>query len=96
MMGLGDCRQERGVLRGGSWNNNGRNLRSAARNNWHDANDNNGFRLARIHDGAGWPTRTRQHPDACAAYRRKKRDCRGVSRGLESHPAITFVNTTCQ
>jgi hypothetical protein len=39
------------VLRGGSWNNNGRNLRSAYRDNNDpsNANDNNGFRLAQAH-----------------------------------------------
>ncbi|MEI6066546.1 MAG: SUMF1/EgtB/PvdO family nonheme iron enzyme [Methylococcaceae bacterium] len=36
------------VLRGGSWNNNARNTRSANRNrnNPDERNDNNGFRLA--------------------------------------------------
>ena len=36
------------VLRGGSWNNNGRNVRSAYRNNNapDNRNNNNGFRLA--------------------------------------------------
>jgi formylglycine-generating enzyme required for sulfatase activity len=39
------------VLRGGSWNNNGRNLRSAYRNHNDpsNANDNNGFHLAQAH-----------------------------------------------
>ena len=44
------------VLRGGSWNNNGRNVRSAQRNNNTPDNRNNniGFRLARAQCDAGW------------------------------------------
>jgi formylglycine-generating enzyme required for sulfatase activity len=46
---------ERRVLRGGSWINNGRNVRSANRN--HDdpgnRNDNYGFRLARARSKIG-------------------------------------------
>ena len=44
------------VIRGGSWNNNARNVRAATRNWNHPGNrDNNlGFRLARVHGGAGW------------------------------------------
>jgi hypothetical protein len=47
---------ERRVLRGGSWNNNGRNARSAQRNNNtpDNRNHNIGFRLARAQCGAGW------------------------------------------
>jgi len=39
----------RAVLRGGSWNNNGQNLRSANRNrnNRDNRNNNRGFRVAR-------------------------------------------------
>ncbi|MFP4349577.1 MAG: SUMF1/EgtB/PvdO family nonheme iron enzyme [Thermodesulfobacteriota bacterium] len=39
---------ENRVFRGGSWNNNARNCRSANRNNWEPDNRNNniGFRLA--------------------------------------------------
>jgi len=39
----------RAVLRGGSWNNNGQNVRSANRNNntRGNRNNNNGFRVAR-------------------------------------------------
>ena len=46
---------ERRVLRGGSWNNNGRNARSAQRNdNTPDNRNNNiGFRLARAQCDAG-------------------------------------------
>lgn len=46
------------VLRGGSWNNNARNVRSA----YHNANDpgnrndNLGFRCARAHDRTGGST----------------------------------------
>ena len=43
------------VMRGGSWNNNGRNVRSAYRN--HNSpdnrNDNIGFRLALAHSRIG-------------------------------------------
>jgi hypothetical protein len=44
------------VMRGGSWNNNARNVRAAARNAWHpeDRNSNIGFRLARE---LGWAER---------------------------------------
>lgn len=57
-LGLAGVQVERGerrVLRGGSWNNNGRNVRSACRNNWEpdNRNDNAGFRLARARRGAG-------------------------------------------
>ncbi|PZN81638.1 MAG: hypothetical protein DM484_08010 [Candidatus Methylumidiphilus alinenensis] len=43
------------VVRGGSWNNNARNCRSAYRNNNDPDNRNNntGFRCARAHDQAG-------------------------------------------
>ncbi|MCY2953718.1 MAG: hypothetical protein NTU53_17325 [Planctomycetota bacterium] len=41
------------MLRGGSWNNNPRNCRSANhnRNNPDNQNDNNGFRVAAIQTG---------------------------------------------
>ncbi|WP_090330432.1 SUMF1/EgtB/PvdO family nonheme iron enzyme [Nitrosomonas sp. Nm51] len=44
------------VIRGGSWNNNGRNVRSANRNrNSPDKRNNNlGFRLALAQHAAGW------------------------------------------
>jgi len=43
------------VLRGGSWNNNGRNCRSANRNHNDPSNRNNniGFRLARARHAVG-------------------------------------------
>jgi hypothetical protein len=43
------------VLRGGSWNNNANNCRSANRNNNDPSNrnNNNGFRLASTRMGAG-------------------------------------------
>ncbi|WP_289021010.1 hypothetical protein [Desulfobacter postgatei] len=80
----GDCRQSVWpVCRGGSWINNGRNLRSAYRNNWHhdQRNDNNGLRLARIPLSAG-----RQKKDQTASghrplqVRAKSKAVRGVSR----------------
>ncbi len=49
-MDVGDrSKGENRVVRGGSWNNNGRNVRSAIRNRNHpgNRNDNIGFRLAR-------------------------------------------------
>ncbi|MCP3915086.1 MAG: SUMF1/EgtB/PvdO family nonheme iron enzyme [bacterium] len=44
-------------MRGGSWNDDARNLRAAFRNaNLPETrNDNLGFRLARAHGWAGWP-----------------------------------------
>ncbi len=45
------------VIRGGSWNNTARNVRSAYRN-WNEPgirNDNLGFRLARAQQRVGWP-----------------------------------------
>lgn len=46
------------VIRGGSWNNNARNVRAAARNANHpeNRNDNVGFRLARAQKWVGGPT----------------------------------------
>ncbi len=64
------------VLRGGSWNNNARNTRSAYRNNAHpDNRDNNiGLRLARAQPGAGEPllTRSRSRPRASGSWRKAK------------------------
>ena len=47
------------VIRGGSWNDNARNVRAANRNGNHpgNANDNLGFRLLRALVRAGWPTK---------------------------------------
>ena len=44
------------VVRGGSWNNNGRNVRSAIRNHNvpDNRNDNMGFRLSLAQHTAGW------------------------------------------
>ena len=46
------------VQRGGSWINHAQNCRSAQRNwwHWHDADDNDGFRLARAPERVGRPT----------------------------------------
>lgn len=50
------------VLRGGSWNNNPRNLRSANRNrnNPTNRNNNNGFRLASTLTGGIFPFTDRE------------------------------------
>jgi len=79
-MATGDCQAKKAVCRGGSWINNGRNLRSAYRNNDIIANDSNGFRLARAHFATGWRIRTRQHPVmAKFLLSCKKQGCQGVS-----------------
>ena len=93
-MNMGVCQAKKAVLRGGSWINNGRNLRSAYRNNDHrdNANDNNGFRLARAQVAAGGRNRTRQHPvmpgcdPSC-----KQQGRRGVSNHRESSPVGRLV-----
>ena len=56
VMDAGQKGSER-VVRGGSWNNNARNVRAAYRNTNDPDNRNNdlGFRLARAHLPAGWP-----------------------------------------
>lgn len=65
------------VLRGGSWNNNGRNLRSANRNGNEPDNRNNniGFRLALAHT----PAAAGDGPVGCPvrAFVRQTVQCRG-------------------
>lgn len=58
MAGEGRSENDR-VLRGGSWINNGRNCRSANRNNNDPSNRNNtiGFRLARAQHAVGMGVR---------------------------------------
>jgi len=58
----GDRSETERVLRGGSWNNNARNCRSANRNrnNPDNRNNNNGFRVART--SAAWKPRLCQSP----------------------------------
>ena len=81
----GVSQAKKDVCRGGSWNNNGRNLRSAYRNNWQIGNDNNGFRLALAHFATGRCIRTRRHPVAAGVTQsRKNGDWQGVSRQTES------------
>ena len=57
------------VLRGGSWNNNTENSRSANRNNNNpnNRNNNNGFRVAREYAPSGKPEymRLRLHVACC-------------------------------
>ena len=91
-MAMGVCQAAKAVLRSGSWINNGRNLRSAYRNNDHrdNRNDNNGFRLARAHIATGWRNRTRQHPvmagdgPSC-----QQQGCRGVSNPTHESPPVS-------
>lgn len=89
-MGTGGCQAEKAVCRGGSWIDNGRNLRSAYRNNDRIdiIDDNNGLRLARAHAATGWRSGTRQHPDMTgpAPGSCKQPGCRGVSNRYESVP----------
>jgi len=86
-MAMGVRQAKKAVCRGGSWINNGRNLRSAYRNHDIIDDDNNGFRLARAHFAAGWRIRTRRRPvTEWSAAPCKKRGCRGVSNRYESPP----------
>ena len=79
------------VLRGGSWNNNGRNLRSAYRNGNEPDNRNNniGFRLAQL---TGYRT---QGPAGCPVLDRasdKKRCAQGcVSSVADALRTLTLV-----
>ncbi len=67
------------------WINNGRNLRSAYRNNDIIIDDNNGFRLARAHIATRCRNRTRQHPViTMVVLLCKHQGCRGVSNRHES------------
>lgn len=52
------------ALRGGAWNNDAGNARSAYRNQNQRDNDwnNYGFRLVLSSDASGWVRRTRHHP----------------------------------
>mgnify|MGYP001602570984 CR=1 FL=1 len=54
------------VVRGGSWNNNAENLRSAARNNNNpdDRNNNIGWRCS----NTGWPYQARQKRGLAAGF----------------------------
>ncbi|TAN42491.1 MAG: hypothetical protein EPN22_12010 [Nitrospirae bacterium] len=79
------------MLRGGSWNNNARNVRAVNRNNNTPDNRNNnlGFRLASTHHHSKRePLRLRMHgqcamcPDRCPARR--------------GQPPIPFVKRECR
>ena len=65
------------VLRGGSWNNNGRNVRSAQRNRNEpdNRNDNIGFRLAQL-ERVWMPLSTR--PSSRLQFFAAKRKCPSV------------------
>ncbi len=95
-MTMGVCQAQKTVCRGGSWINNGRNLRSAYRNNdpIDIIDDNNGFRLARAHIATGWRNRTRQHPVMTVRLLLcKHQGCRGVSNRRESPSRNRFYQT---
>ena len=68
------------MLRGGSWNNNAQNVRSAYRNHNDpgNRNDNIGFRCAQAQDRAGW-LRFEQTQVQSAERRRKAIGVRCVS-----------------
>ncbi|MBX3516755.1 MAG: SUMF1/EgtB/PvdO family nonheme iron enzyme [Rhodospirillales bacterium] len=70
------------VLRGGSWNNNARNVRSAYRNANDPGNRNNniGFRCARAHGRAGWPAPEQTAIPAIPSELAKRKGRRRVSR----------------
>ncbi|MBF0423839.1 MAG: SUMF1/EgtB/PvdO family nonheme iron enzyme [Magnetococcales bacterium] len=69
---MGDGRQagDDRVIRGGSWNNDARNVRAASRNGNHpdDRNDNLGFRCARAHDRTDVWIGTDRRPRRSARY----------------------------
>lgn len=93
MMAMGaQAKGQNRVLRGGSWNNNGRNLRSAYRNGNEpdNRNDNIGFRLAQL---TGYRT---QGPAGCPVLNNcsdKKRCGRGcVSSVADAQRTLTLVS----
>ena len=76
------------VIRGGSWNNNARNVRAAARN-WNspgNRNDNLGFRLARAQRWAGRPAPDPTPAQPAAAKQRQTPPGAGVPLGQQELP----------
>lgn len=76
MIALGD-RSKAGVkrvVRGGSWNNNGRNVRSAIRNRNEPDNRNNnlGFRLALARHAVGMGVNDQIVIQSCGEVRKQK------------------------
>ena len=91
--GSGECWAER-VVRGGSWNNNARNVRSAYRNNDDpgNANHNQGFRLARARSRIGGSTLTQ--PLSCPGPRGRGQKAQGPG-GASSGPEASSERSTC-
>lgn len=94
------------VIRGGSWNSNARNVRSAYRNRNEpdERNDNLGFRLARVQRGcrSALPDQSRVRcSKAFEVSRAEETERVGVpvgrveSRG-ERSPALAFVETSTE